>query len=114
MENQETDSRIAARSESADEDLIWKAHVLDVQRFEGTHAEYCELHGLKLGQLQRYKRKFGVSRKYRKDKPKAFAKVECLEAAEIEPAIPARECQPAALPDPRWMAELIMALTSCR
>lgn len=98
-----------AKDETADNELIWKAHVLDAQKFEGTHAEYCELHGLKLRQFRRYKQKFGSTRTYRPRKARAFFKVESEAMPQAEPMKRSR-----ALPDPRWVAELILALVGER
>jgi hypothetical protein len=77
IEKQAANPRNSITNESSNEELIWKAHVLDAQRFEGTDEQYCELHGLKLRQLKQYRRKFGATRTYRPRKPKAFVKVEC-------------------------------------
>jgi len=109
MEKQEANSEIP----TANDELIWKAHVLDVQRFEGTVAEYCERHGLKLRQLQQYKKKFGVTRTYRPRKSKAFVQVECTKASPVEQESSTRDRAPG-LPDPQWVAEVILAIVSRR
>lgn len=98
--------------ETTSEELVWKAHVLDAQSFEGTLAEYCERNGLKPRQLRRYKKKFGATRTYRRKSAKAFVKIECKQAPQTEPESVVSERTPSELPDPRWLADLILALAS--
>lgn len=95
------------------EDLIWKAHVLDAQSFKGTHAEYCQLHGLRLRDLQRYKKKFGATRPYQRRRSRAFVKVESAESPVIVRKQIERELSPS-LPDPQWLADFIHAMMGRR
>lgn len=114
MENEAVNAEAAPSVETPNQEQFWKAHVLDAQRFEGTFDEYCELHSLKRGQLQQYRKKFGTTRRYRRKKEAAaFVKVECAESRASEQKRAEREGG-MALPDPQWLAELICAVMSRR
>jgi hypothetical protein len=109
MDNQVMNAETAA-PESANEELIWKAHIVDAERFDGTLSEYCAQHGLRVRQFHRYRRKLGIVRPYRRRRDKAFVKVECVEAQVAEP----KSVPSVALPDPAWLAEFVLAVLSRR
>jgi hypothetical protein len=118
----------AATTTNGISEEAWQAHVLAAQGLSGSAEEYCRLNSLHLRTFQEYKKKQGLTRRYRprrlrvgptKGEAKAFLKVECKpEPAKTQPATassntPVRRRDPA-LPDPKWMAEFVTELLALR
>ena len=85
---------------------FWKAHVLSAEKFSGTYAEYCESNGLSKSTFHANKRRLGFTRAY---KPKRSAFVEVTPADGHFPEPPKKRSE-SRLPDPKWFAEVLMAM----
>ncbi len=84
-------------------DEYWRDHVERSKTFAGTLKEYCQANNLSKSNLNRYRRRFGAVNRRKRS---AFAKVNLpLTSTEtVATSLAGR------LPDPRWVAELLMAL----
>ena len=85
---------------------FWRRHVEQSSLFSGTVAQYCLENGLTKSVLYSYRQKYGVvgQKKKRCSFAKVTPKISLIEAAPVERK---RELR---LPDPKWVAALLMAL----
>lgn len=94
---------------------FWKGHVLKSQEFLGSDLEYCRVNGLTNSTFATYKKRLGFVKAARpRDKISAFTKIEQpMPGPVILPDfISKSQCPQKALPSPKWLAELILALHS--
>ncbi len=90
------------RKKRQDEEY-WREQVERSKSFAGTVDEYCVANGVSKSTLSRYRRLFGAVRKTSRS---AFVKI-----APIIEATPVKEASSRGrLPDPRWLAELLLGL----
>jgi hypothetical protein len=94
---------------SAQGEKFWKDHIAAAQQFKGTAREYCKLNGINQHEFRAYRRLFGFT-KIRGPRQKAFIKIEAAPSTgqSVTKVIHKKENK---LPDPKWVAELIVALT---
>ena len=100
MEAQESDQQ---------NEEFWRAHFLKAQEFSGTSEEYCRANGLSKSTFQVHKRRLGFTR-VPKSKGAAFVRVESVRSPPERPV----KVQQSRLPDPKWLAQFIMAMVSER
>ncbi len=93
---------------------FWKAHVLRAQEFLGSNMEYCRVNGLTNSTFATYKKRLGFVKSAKpRRKLSAFSKIEELAPLSLDLAKASlRVPQPRSLPNPKWVAELILALHS--
>lgn len=94
-----------------EKEQIWRAHMTKAAAFDGSNRSYCKSAGISLNTFQYWRSKFAFSKDASLVKPAArpaFAKVEIVSAAP-------KPVRSSGLPDPKWMAELILHLSgNCR
>ena len=95
-----------------DEDKVWRAHLETLLNFMGSEVEYCRRNSLSLSKLRFYKEKFGMSRQYKR-RPTSFVRVKTVEPQQVAKPVEMgpKSCS---LPDPKWMAEFVIALLGKR
>jgi len=98
MEEQVDTQRRARQSEE-----YWRGHVDRSKSFAGTLEEYCLANSLSKSSLNRYRLRFGAASRKKRS---AFVKVVGAPGP-VETKVPSRASR---LPDPKWVAELLMAL----
>ena len=81
----------------------WRDHVERSKSFAGTVDEYCLANSISKSSLSRYRLRFGAVRKKKRN---AFVKV----APMFEPVDAKAASRGSRLPNPRWLAELLIAL----
>ena len=81
----------------------WRAHVERLKSSTGTVDDYCQENGLSKATFNRYRRQFGAVK--RRKQRGAFVKVTPL--FPVETTVKSKRSP---LPDPRWVAELLIAL----
>lgn len=87
------------------DDEFWKAHILNARRFKGSNHEYCRVNDLPKGTFYSRKKRLGLTKR-RRVKRRMFVKVTPV-AERPRRELPALGRQ---LPDPKWVAHLIVAL----
>ena len=94
-----------------EKEKIWRAHMAKAAAFDGSNRSYCKSASISLNTFQYWRSKFAFSKEVGQAKSaarSAFARAEIVNAMP-EPFRLSR------LPDPKWMAELILHLSgSCR
>src|SRR3954469_591267 len=98
MEEQVDTQRRAKQGEE-----YWRGHVERSKSFAGTLEEYCLSNGVSKSSLHRYRQRFGAASRKKRS---AFVKV----ARAPGPVATKAASRGSRLPDPRWVAELLMAL----
>lgn len=79
----------------------WESHAVAVEKFGGSHEAYCRAEGISAPALRYWRNKArGKPRPIKSLPTKAFVPVEVMFEGPTRPV----------LPDPRWLAELILAL----
>ena len=79
----------------------WESHAVAAEKFGGSHEEYCRAEGISAPALRYWRNKARRKARPIKSLPtKAFVPVEVLCDGPARPN----------LPDPRWLAQLILAL----
>ncbi len=89
---------------------FWRAHILKAEESSGTYAGYCESNGLSKSTFHAHKKRLGFSR-VSKSKRRAFVEVTPICELSKEPSRARSESR---LPDPRWVAEVLMAMVGER
>lgn len=89
---------------------FWRAHVLQAEEFSGTYASYCESNGLSKSTFNAHKKRLGFTR-VSKSKRRAFVEVAPICNLSKEPPKTRSE---RTLPNPRWVAEVLMAMVGER
>jgi hypothetical protein len=95
--------------ESKKEDF-WRTHLLKAQEFSGSDKEYCRVHGLTKGTFYAYKKRLGFTKALRASQRRsktAFIKIEPAPEVHQEHV---QGIELRTLPDPRWVAALVVAL----
>jgi len=77
---------------------FWKKHIEAVKLFSGSAAEYCRQKEIDPHKFYWYKKRLA--------KPKAFAQIKVSEPKSMAVS------KPKALPDPKWLAQFLVALGS--
>lgn len=99
--------------ESQDRNLqkneFWKSHILKAQEFSGSDEGYCRANGLSKGLFYVHKKRLGFTRPP-KTKRGLFVKVDPV-GGRAEKLSKVEEPH---LPDPKWVAQFILALTGKR
>ena len=85
---------------NSEKQQYWRGHVAAVEKYFGSHEAYCRAEGISSSALKYWRRKVGKCRSGALAPMARFVPVEVT-----------RERQPAGLPDPRWLAELIFHLS---
>jgi hypothetical protein len=98
-----TQSKDAAENESR-----WREHVERIESHRGTLTSYCRAHGLSLEGLKYWRNKVEAEAcsVEKRTLPSAFIPVQVLSSGEVTPSDDRR------LPDPKWLAEVLMHLSS--
>jgi hypothetical protein len=90
---------------------FWKRHILQSKEFGGSNLDYCRQNGLSPSSFSTQKRRLGF-RSPRAPRRSAFVK---LSPAPLLPhPMQGPHSQARALPDPKWLAQLVLSLTSER
>ena len=87
----------------------WNEHVLKAQQFGGSNSEYCRVNNLSLSTFFSHKSRLGLSKLTKASRARtAFVKVEPRFSAD-----PGEDAEPKMrnLPDPKWVAKFVLALT---
>lgn len=104
---------IAAKNRLENE-RAWREHVARLKEYRGTVSAYCRDHGISRFTLTYWRKKSKAERtpsvarlpSVRAEARSAFVPVEVI----AEPVGRPRVTSPMGLPDPRWLAELVMHL----
>ena len=86
-------------------DEFWRTHILKAQEFLGSNQEYCKANGLQKSTFHVHKRRLGFTKPFKK-KRSVFVKVAPVLGRPEKPV----KIQQARLPNPKWVAEFIMAM----
>lgn len=81
---------------------FWRGHILEAEKYGGTFKQYCEKQELNVQTFSTYRKRLGFTLS---KKRKSFAKV----IPSVESVV-----RPVRLPDPRWLAEFLIALQNRR
>lgn len=92
-----------AQRKTRQSEEYWRSHVERSKSFTGTVAEYCLANNLSKSNLNRYRHRFGA---VNKKKRSAFVKL----APTIIPIETKVTNRGSRLLDPKWVAELLLAL----
>lgn len=98
-----------ANSNSPDPEF-WRGHILKAVEFSGTYANYCESNGLAKSTFHAHKKRLGFTRAS-KSKRGAFVKVNPIR--DFSKELPKVRSE-SRLPDPRWLAEVLMVMVGER
>jgi hypothetical protein len=90
-------------------DEIWKSHILKAQDFAGSAGEYCMANGLSKGNFYAHKKRLGLTRRAKSRRSK-FVTVTPLHERPEKPL----KAEEGRLPDPKWVAQFVIALTGKR
>lgn len=85
---------------------LWRTRVAQASHYEGGKGAYCRLHGISRGALRYWEKKIGAQSSGRSSRAQALPLVRPFVEVEVG-SVMARP----ALPDPRWVAELIIHLS---
>ena len=78
--------------------VYWKSHILKASKHEGSINSYCRIAGISSGKFHYWKKRLAIKEPKPCENIPAFAQVE---------VVPDKN---SSLPDPRWLAELILSL----
>lgn len=81
----------------------WRARLARAAEYSGTNREYCKAEGLSIHTFAYWKHKLAEKRESEVFIPQPFARVE-VESPAVQPS------NNSGLPDPRWVAEVILHL----
>jgi hypothetical protein len=106
-------------TEPEHDEEFWRDHVGNAKTFPGTARHYCKENGLSFPQFKAFKKKFALEALIPKPKPKgkkyrrrrAFIRIKADPTAEKSPVPRSSYRREPTLPDPKWVAEFIAALT---
>ncbi len=99
---------VAEQVEPESSEDFWREHIVAAGKFNGSNTLYCRVKGLSHKTFSVYKVKLGFSKP--KGRPKAFIEVKQPKAAATA-ELPRVQVGPKkSLPDPKWLAEFVVAL----
>ena len=86
-------------------DDFWREHIEKAGAFSGSSQEYCRINGLSKSRFYTYKQRLGLTRKH-KSKRSQFVAVTAV--GPVPKTIREAKCHH--LPDPKWVAQVVLAI----
>lgn len=88
---------------------FWKDHILKAKEFSGSDIEYCLANGLSKGIFYIYKKRLGFTRPPKSERSTFVRVAPAPERSEKPPKV-----EESRLPDPKWLAQFLVALLGKR
>jgi hypothetical protein len=102
-----------SKSEAMRDKQYWKSHVDKAEAFGGSNQEYCRLEGLTPSTFASYKKRFGLTKETPRHRLSGFSEVVQVDSVQGNHAKGTAfesKAKTPSLPDPKWLAELILGL----